>query len=135
MSLLRGAEEDTRGILGFDIVTCSLKLSASQTLAGWRSWYVTSLLFPRLWARPRPKSVDIPDAENRQRSYGYTAGKISLECPFGLDALGKIKLPSTNFVSAELMCLPLGKKLGVKIACGNWYRLKVAALKSSLGMD
>ncbi|GFY05955.1 hypothetical protein TNCV_3862601 [Trichonephila clavipes] len=39
---------------------------------------------------------------------------------FGLDALGKIKF-DYRFASSELRCLPLGRKLGVKIACGNWY--------------
>ncbi|GFW50254.1 hypothetical protein TNCV_4696721 [Trichonephila clavipes] len=37
--------------------------------AGWRSWFVAGLLYPRLRARTRSKPVDFPDAENRQRSY------------------------------------------------------------------
>ncbi|GFY04321.1 hypothetical protein TNCV_4414091 [Trichonephila clavipes] len=35
---------------------------------GWCSWFVAGLLYPRLRVRPRPMSVDFPDAENRQRS-------------------------------------------------------------------
>ncbi|GFV55191.1 hypothetical protein TNCV_1382121 [Trichonephila clavipes] len=35
--------------------------------AGWRSWFVTGLLHPRLRVRPRPEWVDFHDAENRQR--------------------------------------------------------------------
>ncbi|GFS50904.1 hypothetical protein TNCV_4847981 [Trichonephila clavipes] len=35
--------------------------------AGWRGWFVAGLLYPRLRARPRPKSMDFHDAENRQR--------------------------------------------------------------------
>ncbi|GFY15890.1 hypothetical protein TNCV_1285351 [Trichonephila clavipes] len=31
--------------------------------------------------------------------------------------------------TGELSFLPLRKKLGVKITCGNWYRLNDAALK------
>ncbi|GFT13535.1 uncharacterized protein TNCV_3830181 [Trichonephila clavipes] len=55
----------------------------------------------------------------------------SLGCPFGLDALSKIKFLSTNFVSAELRCpSPLKKKLGFKITRGNSYHLNGAPLKS-----
>ncbi|GFU24508.1 hypothetical protein TNCV_2264671 [Trichonephila clavipes] len=53
-------------------------------------------------------------------SYDYTACKRSLEYLFGLEALGKIK-SWYKFASLELRCLPLGRKLGVKITCGNWY--------------
>ncbi|GFX74472.1 hypothetical protein TNCV_3213591 [Trichonephila clavipes] len=35
-------------------------------LAGWRGWFVTGLLHPRLRVRSRPKSEDFHDAENRQ---------------------------------------------------------------------
>ncbi|GFV45860.1 hypothetical protein TNCV_2322201 [Trichonephila clavipes] len=35
--------------------------------AEWRSRFVTGLLYPKLRVRPRPKSVDFPDAESRQR--------------------------------------------------------------------
>ncbi|GFY16508.1 hypothetical protein TNCV_735371 [Trichonephila clavipes] len=34
--------------------------------AGWRGWLVSGLLYPRLRARPRLKSVDFHDVENRQ---------------------------------------------------------------------
>ncbi|GFU69740.1 hypothetical protein TNCV_1221281 [Trichonephila clavipes] len=36
-------------------------------LAGWRSWFVAGLVRPKLRVRPRPKSVDFHNAENRQR--------------------------------------------------------------------
>ncbi|GFW11460.1 hypothetical protein TNCV_3809791 [Trichonephila clavipes] len=35
-----------------------------------------------------------------------------------------------NFASSEFKCLPLGRKLGVKIIHGIWYRLDGGALKS-----
>ncbi|GFX82228.1 hypothetical protein TNCV_33361 [Trichonephila clavipes] len=38
----------------------------------------------------------------------------------GLDALAKLN-PSTRSLRQELRCLPLGRKLGVKITCGDWY--------------
>ncbi|GFX35922.1 hypothetical protein TNCV_4214441 [Trichonephila clavipes] len=53
-------------------------------------------------------------------SYDYTACKRFLECLFALDALDKIK-SWCRFTSSELMCLPLGGKLGVKVPCGDWY--------------
>ncbi|GFV98397.1 hypothetical protein TNCV_623561 [Trichonephila clavipes] len=53
-------------------------------------------------------------------SYDYTACKRSLECLFGLGALGKIE-SYYRFASLELRCLPLGGKLCVKITCGDWY--------------
>ncbi|GFV77253.1 DUF4817 domain-containing protein [Trichonephila clavipes] len=56
-------------------------------------------------------------------SYDYVAWERSLGCPFGLDALGKIKF-RTHFASAEPRCLPLGKKLGILIFSGNCYRTK-----------
>ncbi|GFT25299.1 hypothetical protein TNCV_181491 [Trichonephila clavipes] len=62
-------------------------------------------------------------------SYDYTTLKRFLEFLFNLNALSKIKFPSTNFASAEFRCLPLGKKLGVKITSSNWYRLKGDTLK------
>ncbi|GFV62268.1 hypothetical protein TNCV_985321 [Trichonephila clavipes] len=52
-------------------------------------------------------------------SYDYTACKLSLECLFGLDALGKIENPSTGSHRQEFRCFPLARKLGAKIACGN----------------
>ncbi|GFV05296.1 hypothetical protein TNCV_225071 [Trichonephila clavipes] len=33
---------------------------------GWRGWLVAGLLYPRFRVRPRPKSMDFPNAENRQ---------------------------------------------------------------------
>ncbi|GFX15641.1 hypothetical protein TNCV_2131271 [Trichonephila clavipes] len=42
----------------------------------------------------------------------------------------KIKFLTTNFASAELRCLPLGKKLGVKMTCDSCGHLNGAALKS-----
>ncbi|GFY07827.1 hypothetical protein TNCV_4287631 [Trichonephila clavipes] len=53
-------------------------------------------------------------------SYDYTACKRSLKCLFDLDVLGKI-LSWYRFASSELRCLPLGRKLDVKITCGDWY--------------
>ncbi|GFX83452.1 hypothetical protein TNCV_324011 [Trichonephila clavipes] len=53
-------------------------------------------------------------------SYDYTASKISLECLFGLDVLGKIK-SCYVFASSELRCLPLGRKLGVRITSDDCY--------------
>ncbi|GFU16809.1 hypothetical protein TNCV_923121 [Trichonephila clavipes] len=55
-------------------------------------------------------------------SYDHTTCKRSQECLFGLGALGKINF-EYRFASSELMCLPLGGKLGVKITCGDWYPL------------
>ncbi|GFU22046.1 hypothetical protein TNCV_405901 [Trichonephila clavipes] len=53
--------------------------------------------------------------------------KNPLKCPFGLAA----KILKFNFASSELRCLPLRRKLGLKITCGNWYRLLYGvALKS-----
>ncbi|GFS90094.1 hypothetical protein TNCV_507751 [Trichonephila clavipes] len=46
--------------------------------------------------------------------------KRFLECLFRLGALGKIKSLS-RFASSELRCLSLGRKLEVKITCGEWY--------------
>ncbi|GFV35090.1 hypothetical protein TNCV_1853071 [Trichonephila clavipes] len=48
-------------------------------------------------------------------SYDYTVCKKSLR-----RALGKIK-SQYRFASSELRCLPLGRKLGIKITCGDWY--------------
>ncbi|GFT15005.1 glutamate receptor, ionotropic kainate 3 [Trichonephila clavipes] len=49
--------------------------------------------------------------------YHYAACKKSLECPFGLGALDKIKTPKCNFALSELRCWALG----VKITRGDWY--------------
>ncbi|GFY28343.1 hypothetical protein TNCV_4396751 [Trichonephila clavipes] len=43
---------------------------------GWRGWFVTGLLYPRLRVRPRPKSVDFHDAENRQRPCRKRIGHV-----------------------------------------------------------
>ncbi|GFY24224.1 hypothetical protein TNCV_1012751 [Trichonephila clavipes] len=53
-------------------------------------------------------------------SYDYTACKRSLECLFGLGALGKIN-SKYRFTSSKLRCLPLGRKLVVKTTCSDWY--------------
>ncbi|GFV60338.1 hypothetical protein TNCV_3469741 [Trichonephila clavipes] len=54
--------------------------------------------------------------------------KNPLKWPFGLAA----KILKFNFTSSELRCLPLRKKLGIKVTCGNWHRLLYgAALKSA----
>ncbi|GFU55031.1 hypothetical protein TNCV_425391 [Trichonephila clavipes] len=53
-------------------------------------------------------------------SYDYTACKRSLECLFGLDALGKIE-SWYKFATSELRCFSLVRKLVVKITCGDWY--------------
>ncbi|GFS60213.1 hypothetical protein TNCV_2827161 [Trichonephila clavipes] len=45
----------------------SLILNIRISPAGRHSWFVAGLLFPKLRVRPWPKSVDVPDAENRQR--------------------------------------------------------------------
>ncbi|GFT01805.1 hypothetical protein TNCV_4206021 [Trichonephila clavipes] len=67
------------------------------TSNGWRSWFVVDLLHPRLRVRPRPKSVDFYDAENRQRPCRMIKrhAKNPLKWPFGLGALGKIKFLSS----------------------------------------
>ncbi|GFX99120.1 hypothetical protein TNCV_2493011 [Trichonephila clavipes] len=84
---------------------CLCQLAILATLpwltAGWRSWFVSGLLYPRLRLRARPKLVDFPEAVNRQRPCYII-----------------------------IRCLLLEKKLGVKITSGNWYRLNGAALKS-----
>ncbi|GFX85409.1 hypothetical protein TNCV_3715831 [Trichonephila clavipes] len=99
--------------------------------AGLRSWFVAGLLYLRLRVRTRHKSVDFPNAENRQGPYRmiirHEKDLLSVRLAWMLSS--KLNL-STNFVSAELRCLPLGKKLRFKITCGNWYRLNDAALKS-----
>ncbi|GFW82768.1 uncharacterized protein TNCV_3493381 [Trichonephila clavipes] len=56
-------------------------------------------------------------------SYDYTARKRSLECLFGLSALDKIK-SLYRFASSELRCLPLGRKLGVKLLAAIGIRTK-----------
>ncbi|GFV02813.1 hypothetical protein TNCV_2304461 [Trichonephila clavipes] len=38
----------------------------SSSLAGWRGWFVISLLPLRLWVRPQPKLGNFHHAENRQ---------------------------------------------------------------------
>ncbi|GFY26039.1 uncharacterized protein TNCV_1917891 [Trichonephila clavipes] len=38
--------------------------------AGWRRWSVAGSLHPKLRVRPRPKSVDFDDAENRHEPCG-----------------------------------------------------------------
>ncbi|GFU30985.1 hypothetical protein TNCV_3953231 [Trichonephila clavipes] len=83
--------------------------------AGWRGWFVTGLLYPGLRVRPRPKSVDFHDAENRQWPC-----RRSLECLFSLDTLDKIKNSSIDSQSSELRCLPLGRKLSFKITCSDY---------------
>ncbi|GFX39723.1 hypothetical protein TNCV_2104671 [Trichonephila clavipes] len=62
-----------------------------------KRWLVAGLLYPRLRVRPRPKSVDFPVAKNRQRPCRMNMRHVKnpLECPFGLGALGKIKLLSS----------------------------------------
>ncbi|GFT82008.1 hypothetical protein TNCV_3909531 [Trichonephila clavipes] len=106
------------------------KILQNIECAGWVVGLV-DLLYPRLQVRPQPKSVDFPNAENRQRLcrmiIRHEKDPLSIHLAW---MICKIKFLSTNFTSAELRCLPLGKKLGVKITCGNWYRLNDAALKS-----
>ncbi|GFX57958.1 hypothetical protein TNCV_3069251 [Trichonephila clavipes] len=97
----------------------SNKFFFKKVLAGWRGWFVAGLLRSRLWIPPRLKSVDFHDAENRQWPC-RTACKRYLECLFGLGAFEKI-ISKYRFASSELKCLPLGRKLGVKITCGDWY--------------
>ncbi|GFS70893.1 hypothetical protein TNCV_2719751 [Trichonephila clavipes] len=72
-------------------------------------------------------SCPVDFRHGRHGKYPLGARYLGVEC---LDALGKIKFLRTNFASAKLRCLPLGKKLGDKITYGNWYRLSSAALKS-----
>ncbi|GFX28595.1 hypothetical protein TNCV_3336551 [Trichonephila clavipes] len=90
------------------------------------------LSVPKVASSTRPNSVDFHDFENRQRPCRMIMRheKNPLSVHLAWDALGKIKFLSTNFALAELRCLPLEKKLDVKITCGNWYRLYVATLKS-----
>ncbi|GFV70247.1 hypothetical protein TNCV_3842641 [Trichonephila clavipes] len=71
-------------------------------------------------------SCPVDFRHGRHGKYPLGARYLGVEC---LDALGKIKFLRTNFASAKLRCLPLGKKLGDKITYGNWYRLSSAALK------
>ncbi|GFV36211.1 hypothetical protein TNCV_2232581 [Trichonephila clavipes] len=79
-------------------------------------------------------SVDFHDGENRQRSrmamtYDYSTCKKSLDVPVWLGH----QILKFNFASSGLRCLPLRRKLGIKITCGNWYRLLYgAALKSDV---
>ncbi|GFU83659.1 hypothetical protein TNCV_1411971 [Trichonephila clavipes] len=67
---------------------------------GWRGWFITVLLNLRFRVRPRPKSVDFHDAENRQRPCRMIMRHVKncLECLFGFGALGKIKFlePSSH---------------------------------------
>ncbi|GFW68834.1 hypothetical protein TNCV_3640471 [Trichonephila clavipes] len=60
-------------------------------------------------------------SELRYFEHDYAACKRSLQCQFGLGALGKIEFLNANFASSELRCLPLWRKLNVKITCGDWY--------------
>ncbi|GFU64705.1 transposable element Tcb2 transposase [Trichonephila clavipes] len=53
--------------------------------------------------------------------------KNPLMCPFGLAA----KILKLIFASSVIRCLPLRWKLGIKITCGNWYRLLYGAALDS----
>ncbi|GFT57120.1 hypothetical protein TNCV_1691641 [Trichonephila clavipes] len=68
-------------------------------------------------------------------SYYYAACKRSLEYLFGLGALDKIKFLEQVRISSELRCLLLGRKLSIKITCGNWYRQDGATLKSETSSE
>ncbi|GFU97534.1 hypothetical protein TNCV_4764411 [Trichonephila clavipes] len=50
-------------------------------------------------------------------SHDYTASKSSLECMFGLGALGKIKSQNRSASKSSW------RKLDVKITCGDWYTI------------
>ncbi|GFS66234.1 hypothetical protein TNCV_3855661 [Trichonephila clavipes] len=79
-------------------------------LAGWCSWFVTGLLYPRFQTRPRYRSVDFPDAKNQQRPCRMIIrqGKRSLEHPFDLDAIGKFKIPKYKFCIGRAQVPPTG---------------------------
>ncbi|GFX38519.1 hypothetical protein TNCV_2344901 [Trichonephila clavipes] len=66
--------------------------------AGWRGWIVAVPPHLRLRVRPRSKSVDFHYGENRQRPCRMVIRHVSI-----------------------VRRLPPGKKLGVKITCGDWY--------------
>ncbi|GFY07251.1 hypothetical protein TNCV_1586061 [Trichonephila clavipes] len=77
--------------------------------AGWRDWFVIGLLHLRL--RVRPKSVLFHYAENRRRP-----------CRMIWVWMLSAKLnPSTSSHRQGLRCLSPGRKVGVKITCGDWY--------------
>ncbi|GFY09563.1 hypothetical protein TNCV_4322411 [Trichonephila clavipes] len=84
-------------------------LSMAISPAGWRSWFVAGLLYPKLRVRPQLKSVDFPVTQNRQRPchmiIRHEKDPLSV-----LLALGKFACLSTNFASAQLRGLPLGKE-------------------------
>ncbi|GFU82606.1 hypothetical protein TNCV_2306501 [Trichonephila clavipes] len=76
---------------------------------------------------------DFHVAENRTRPSRMIMrhAKNTLECPFGKGALGKIKfLSAISHRQSSGACLPLVRKLGIKITCGNWYRLYGAEIRS-----
>ncbi|GFU48355.1 hypothetical protein TNCV_3342471 [Trichonephila clavipes] len=73
----------------------------SREPIGWRSWFVAGLLHPRIQVRPRPKSVDFHDAENRRRPCRMIMRLVKkpLKCPFELGALGTRRIAS--YASAQ----------------------------------
>ncbi|GFV19026.1 uncharacterized protein TNCV_4759111 [Trichonephila clavipes] len=75
--------------------------------AGWTGWRsVADFVRPSLRVRPRPKSMDFHDAENRQRPCQVIIWHV-------------LKIPGVpvwlKYSPSELMFLPLGRKLGIKI--------------------
>ncbi|GFT47078.1 hypothetical protein TNCV_3747341 [Trichonephila clavipes] len=75
-----------------------------------------------LRVRPRPKSVDFHNAENRQRPCRMIIRHVKDPLSVYLAWMLSAKLnPSTGSYRQELRCLPLGRKLGIKITCGDWY--------------
>ncbi|GFV02425.1 hypothetical protein TNCV_1023531 [Trichonephila clavipes] len=89
---------------------------------GWCGWFVTGLLPLKLPVQPRPKSVDFPDAENRQRSCRMIIQHLR---PLYRDSTGafekynlEVGLSSgvTENFSAHLQSQPFVEKVQVRIS-------------------
>ncbi|GFT53474.1 hypothetical protein TNCV_3324601 [Trichonephila clavipes] len=79
---LVGGRKVPRGVKGCRV---------SEASAGWRSRFVTDLVFLMLRVRPCPKSVGFHDAENRHRPYHMIIRHVKDPRVPVLDAFDKIK--------------------------------------------
>ncbi|GFV65754.1 hypothetical protein TNCV_4153901 [Trichonephila clavipes] len=104
------------------------RLNKCWTQTGWVAWLVCRWPSAPKVAGSTPAEVGGFSRCKKSTGamlYDYTVCERSLECLFGLDALGKIK-SWYKFTSSDLRCLPLGRKLPAAIG----IRPYGAALKS-----
>ncbi|GFT56473.1 hypothetical protein TNCV_2334351 [Trichonephila clavipes] len=76
---------------------------------GWCCWFGAGLVLSNLWDRPRPMLVDFHDEENQKRLFRMIMWHVKY--PLRAFWLG--------YSRSKLRCLPLERKLGVKITCGD----------------